>query len=103
MDIKQEDLIKFWTWCGLPQSKTSIWWRKNVWDANPDLTLNTIYDWAIPKLQEKGYQTELIARTLKGFAVRITDMISGKVIITESDNSTEALYMAIMEVIENER
>ena len=92
MDIKQEDLIRFWTWVGL----------NFKYSRAPELELDLIYRYAIPKLQKEGYATELTAHEHKGFKVRIAHIIRPNFYQTESDSPTEALYNAIMKVIDNE-
>ena len=114
MDIKQEDLIKFWTYFGfqfrrpLPEYSMGIpsekdWYSpfdKHHTCQLPQITLASLYKYVIPKLQDKGYQSELIALTHGKFAVSLTDMYSGEQIIIESKQPTEALYKAIMAVID---
>ena len=107
MDIKQEDLIKFWTWFGfrrrLSASENPHYWQHiNGYAISelPEITLNNIYEYAIPKLQDKGYMVKLVALEHKGFYVEIEDVIISEIVAEqESDNPTEALYKAIMEVI----
>jgi hypothetical protein len=117
MDIKEQVLIKFWTWCGYHIKKIKgegLWYglpNEKHCDryGTPELTLDIIYKLAIPKLQEKGYWVSLIAYEHNGFKAKIADtindefLIADSLITTESDNPTEALYNAIMEVIENEQ
>ena len=119
MDIKQEDLIKFWTWCGFtqyPQGRKNFHYDMGVkvmdWIAPrhhygnmgylPRLGLSEIYEYAIPKLQDKGYSVVLTAYEHKGFEAMISDIIHDEVIVAreESDNPTDALYKAIMAVID---
>ena len=120
MDIKQEDLIRFWTWCGwtqypvgrdhfhYEQTKKVMNWiaPKGHWGNIgylPRLELTEIYEYAIPKLQDKGYSVTLTANEHKGFSVRIQNEIkySGQEIVI-MDSPTEALFNAIMKVIDNE-
>jgi len=115
LDIKQEDLIRFWTWCGwelkqeevIDASKTKVTirsaWRNGIETQFPDLDLNSIYKFAIPKLQKEGYSVTLTANEHKGFSVRIQNEIkySGQEIVI-MDSPTEALFNAIMKVIDNE-
>jgi hypothetical protein len=102
MDIKQEDLIRFWTWCGLNYAQ----WIPRV----PEPDLNNLYQYAIPKLQDKGYMIELTAYDNVGFygeigfeAIIKHPNYKGNLFDEEADNPTEALYKAIMEVIKNEQ
>jgi len=123
MDIKQEDLIKFWTWCfgkdGIEVHNTTMSntlyiyrrtsWNKedNEWNIVPIIStidLTTLYEYAIHKLQDKGYSVVLTAYECKGFEAMISDIIHDEIIVAreESDNPTEALYKAIMAVIDKE-
>jgi len=122
MDIKQEYLIKFWKWCGFTQHPEG---RKNFhyeqtkkvmdWIAPkghfgnaghlPRLELTEIYEYAIPKLQNMGLAITLIAFEESGFNVRIVTVVPRT--LTEladerANTPTEALYNAIMKVIDNE-
>ena len=112
MDIKQEDLIRFWNWVGCERKPHPLafdddgkmWlYPDGFYMPNlPVLDLNNIYRYAIPKLQKEGYATELTAYEHKGFKVRIAHIIRPNFYQTESDSPTEALYNAIMKVIDNE-
>jgi len=104
MDIKEQDPIKFWTWCGFEKDKLrkidgSYHYLKEplLWLALP-LCLDTIFQYAIPKLQEKGYNLHLDSRSSKFFAV-IFNSSEKRMGLGISDNPTEALYNAIMKVV----
>ena len=116
----KEDIVRLWTWCGWiyresnpnhPQMKNSPygmgWFHlqdKGQGLANiPPLSLDYIYAYAIPKLQEKGYSIELIAFEHKGFRVAIFDQVHAREFpLGIADTPTEALLNAIMKVIDNE-
>lgn len=119
MDIKQEDLIRFWTWCGFKENpdksklwnydgkfkETNHWWiaptGKNYVDL-PQPTLDNLYQYSIPKLQDKGYFVALIAYEHKGFKVNISHITNENAQFSiESDSPTEALCNAIMKVVNN--
>jgi hypothetical protein len=118
MDIKQEDLIKFWTWCGLVEQETGSWYEnkiggKYISATMPTLTLDHLYKFAVPKLQEKNYELQLLAYTTKGFYISIELTIVGAKWYQDSWKSiaefdTDALdpsvdlFTAIMKVIDNE-
>jgi hypothetical protein len=116
VDIKQEDLIKFWTYFSFKKNKH---FTLNGWDSPlglpsnlnsqseiagylPQIRLENIFEYAIPKLQDKGYAVTLTAFEHKGFRVEIQH-ISNEFVdsMVDSDDPTEALYKAIMEVIKN--
>jgi hypothetical protein len=97
MDIKQGDLIRFYQWVngGLYRNDDKV--------SQP--TLQFFYDHAIPKLQEKGYTVILEAYEHTGFSVVIRQVTreSAHSFISDSDDPVEALYKAIMEVINHEK
>jgi len=118
VDIKQEDLIRFWTYFGWvydPNKEVEPrggYIFKGIWLSSdkqqhltlPDFTLDNIFKYAIPKLQDKGYSVELRAyENIKRFGCFIKDsqgkLGSNYLADTRADNPTEALYKAIMEVI----
>ena len=113
MDIKQEDLIRLWRWCGLVEQETGSWYEnkiggKYISATMPTLTLDHLYKFAIPKLQDKGYDIDLGAHRKGGFIANIihfkllTNIMLDKKYESEySDSPTEALYNAIMKVIDN--
>ncbi len=120
MEIKQGDLIKLWTWCGFkigdyPEPKVEpnekAWYDPQgmfyggIFDP-PQFTLDNIFRYTIPKLQDKGYSVELLAFEHRGFRVIIRDEIHLSPFITAkeetADNPAEALYKAIMKVINKE-
>lgn len=124
MDGKEQDIIKLWTWCGFtqyPEGRKNFHYEqtKKVMDwiypkghygmgRLPRLGLSEIYEYAIPKLQDKGYWISLIAYEHNGFQAKIADtfndefLIADSLITAESDNPVEALYNAIMKVIDKE-
>ena len=110
MDIKQEDLIRFWTWCGLVEQETGSWYEnkiggKYISATMPTLTLDHLYKFAIHKLQDKGFIIELVAHTKNAkskFHARVHRHDPFKTSFFKSDSPTEALYNAIMKVIDNE-
>jgi hypothetical protein len=94
MNIKQEDLVRFWTWCGF--------------DAHAfpqEFSLDLIYQYAVPRLQDKGYSITLIAYERNEFGAGIFDEVHDVSMteINRCDSPTEALFNAIMKVIENEQ
>jgi hypothetical protein len=123
MEVKQEDLIRFWTWCGFSHNTKTYHYFKGARIPNwiepsgeitnrlipylkgdlPILSLNTIYDHAIPKLQDEGYSVELLAYECYEFGAFLIDVIHD---ITypevRSENPAEALYKAILQVIDKE-
>ena len=120
-DIKQEDLIKFWAWCGWTQyptgrdhfhyeqtKKVMDWIAPRGHFGNmgylPRLELTEIYEYAIPKLQKEGLAVTLIAYAGSRFNARIivSSFRNLQELANESaDSPTEALYNAILKVIDN--
>jgi hypothetical protein len=113
MDIKQEDLIKFWTWCGFEMihrrfergyKAYSCYWQYPDGQQQPELPeleLSVIYNYAIPKLQKTGYTIELIALRHDNILAIITDKSRNIIGDEKANTPTEALYNAILKVIDN--
>jgi hypothetical protein len=111
MQVKQEDLDKFWAWCGwelkqeeiIDASKRKVTmrsaWRNGIETQFPDLDLNSIYKYAIPKLQKEGYTIDLTASE-ECFTANIFYK-DGRLSNDASDSPAKALFNAIMKVIEN--
>ena len=122
MDTSEQELTKFWTYAfgkdGVEFAHAifgdlvvyrRLGWnmRDNEWniDAIPSIPdLNLIYQFAIPKLQKEGYWIQFLAFENNGFRTTISGSTKSGFfpIIVESDSPTEALYNAIMKVIDNE-
>ena len=120
MDVKEQDFIKLWTWCGFKHGVPFPQLAKEhgerfleeqyfihdgiIKDAKPycgrmpKLNLQNLYDYAIPKLQDKGYVIQLITKAHKGFIVNLV-YPENKIKTVTASNPTEALYKAIMEVV----
>ena len=114
MNIPQDDLIKFWTWCGFtqyPQGRKNFHYEQTFKVMDwiypkghygmgylPQLELTEIFTYAIPKLQENGYNLQLDSRGNKFHAI-IFNSNEKRMGLGIADNPTEALYKAIMEVI----
>ena len=101
MDIKQEDLIKFWTWCGFEQSKLKYIDGNFQFPQEPlrwiglPLSLDRIYEFAIPKLQKEGIVIELSSVRYKGFTVKVIQANGySSLALKIYDSPTEALYNA---------
>jgi hypothetical protein len=110
MDIKQEDLIRFWTWVGYSY-RYSSWHEPNDFRlaggklSLPEITLDSLYKYAIPKLQNMGLAITLIAFEESGFNARIITVVPRtlqELANERAETPTEALYQAIMKVIDNE-
>jgi hypothetical protein len=108
MDIKQKDLKILWKWCGLVEQETGSWYEDKIGGyysvKMPTLTLDHLYKFAIPKLQKEGYAVDLTAFEHSGFRATIINMIVFKAnhLEASADTPTEALYNAILKVIDNE-
>lgn len=111
MKRTKEQITKFWEWCGwkVERSKGAIqidWYRKPDGDlccGFPVLSLDTIFKYAIPKLQENGDIIEFTTLECNSFDCRVGNVIDGSWNRgVSSDNPIEALFDAIYEVIENE-
>ena len=118
MDIKQEDLIRFWTWCGWTQypvgrdhfhyeqtKKVMDWIAPKGHFGNigylPRLELTEIYEYAIPKLQKEGILIELSPVRYKGFTAKTINANGySSLALKVYDTPTEALYNAILKVID---
>ena len=110
MDIKQKDLKILWKWCGLVEQETGSWYEDKIGGyysvKMPTLTLDHLYKFAIPKLQDKGFIIELVAHTKNAkskFHARVHRHDPFKTSFFKSDSPTEALYNAIIKVIQQEK
>ena len=112
----QEQLKKFWEWCGLDLKH-----RFEVADVGisicskcgttkpallklcsaPSLTLDNLFKYAVPKLQDMGYQIDIVCLEHKGFSVSPFNVItsSNNIIEEKNDKLVLALFWAIWEVI----
>jgi hypothetical protein len=109
MDIKQEDLIKFWLHFGFKSVHGRYYgltYPDGKYQVIPQLTLDNLYQFAIPKLQDKGFIIELVAHTKNAkskFHARVHRHDPFKTSFFKSDSPTEALYNAIIKVIQQEK
>ena len=109
MDIKRSDKLKLWLFCGFELNRlqyTDGDYQYNLdahlWKALP-ICLDTLYQFAIPKLQKEGILIELSPVRYKGFTAKTINANGySSPELKIYDTSTEALYNAIMKVIENE-
>jgi hypothetical protein len=102
-DIKQRDLKRFWTWCGLTEQASGSWYKDNgeyVFMQIPPLELNYIYRYAIPTLLKDGYTVELVA-TKECFTANIF-YVDGRLSNESSESPAEAIFNAILKVINAE-
>ena len=119
--MNKQELIKFWTWCGFTQypigrknfhyeqtKKVMDWIAPKGHYGNmgylPRLELSEIYEYAIPKLQDKGYSIELLATNIDNrnrFKCEIRKFPEEYTTIF-ADNPIDALYTAILKVIDKE-
>jgi len=108
LDIKQEDLIRFWLHFGFRMVSGGNWCespdRIGYIRKLPQPDLNNLYRYAIPKLQKEGKIVRLTAFECSGFSAEITSVSDNFPLIKHSvsDSPTEALYTAILKVIDNE-
>ena len=113
-----EQIKEFWEWCGWEirieeVRDASGWvchpissWFNGVETALPDLDLNNLFKYVVPKLQDKGYITELTAYEQSGFNVMVFGLfdegIDGErkaLVEIEDDDPALALFWAIYKVI----
>ena len=105
MDIKQEDLIRFWTWCGLIEQQTGSWYEDKVGGkfisaTMPTLTFDHLYKFAIPELNRRNMAVILII--FDGCRAKIEVLEYKRTYCIDAKTPTEALYNAILRVINNE-
>jgi hypothetical protein len=94
----QEQLIKFWTWCGLIKNPWTNHWFCNHIEIQLDLDLNNIFEYAVPKLLSLDKQTFDLAWYEGNWWVHVG--ISMHRFESVSDNLTMAIFWSIMEVID---
>jgi hypothetical protein len=121
MERTKEQITKFWEWCGfrfVPQKESMRFGGKqDYWDTQnyyitpkntkrhylPTISIDNIFKYAIPKLQQEGNIIELTALECNSFECRIGSVMDASWSCgIRSDNAIEALFNAIYEVIENE-
>jgi Zn/Cd-binding protein ZinT len=109
MNITKEQIKKFWEYCGFKMCNG--YWYMPTKDNEIDyympelepISLDNIYEYAISKLQDKGYFIELTAYEHKGYKCLIKSIINTDSVAAYSDNNpVECLFNAIYEVIEYE-
>jgi hypothetical protein len=110
----QEQVHKFWEWCGLTfkeDDTTFTGWRDSDGklvccghtNRSPDLNLDNFFLYAVPKLQDKGYQIDIVCFKQKGFSVSLWDVTKNEddSFREVKDNSlTRALFWVIWRVIQ---
>jgi len=105
----------FWEWCGLVQiqhadrysSGTRNWVEyqlNGVRVDEPKFDLNDLFKYAVPKLQDKGYQIDIVCFEHKHFDVAIFNVIHDESDIyhAQGGNLAQTLRQAIEKVIEQE-
>ena len=107
----QEQIKEFWEYFGIEfqimagGTNGYLYWRKSgteLWEPGwPDIDLNNLFKWAVPKLQDKGYQVDIVCFEHKGFAVSVLDICKDTAILSDirDDNLGDALFWAIYQVI----
>lgn len=70
--------------------------------TNPNLNLDNLFRYAVPVLQNKGYQIDIVCFEQKGFNVCAWDVIhnNGESVFHEDDDLAVALSNVIYEVME---
>ena len=123
--MKQEDKIRLWKWCGWRIASkpyevsfvdgvrgknidVEFWYspdEPNEPQAIPELTLDNLFKYAVPKLQHQLYDVYTCSKCdthLKKVSLVDVRTREQKTINTEHENLAEALAQAILKVIDNE-
>lgn len=106
--MKPEEAKEMWEWCGFtvrcPPEKDAygrgLWNYPNGTWGDLELDLNNLFEYAVPKLQDKGIVIDLIAYEHKGYgciATSVVDMVTLEVV--RDDNPAEALGQVILQLI----
>jgi len=115
MTIDKQQTDKLWNWCGFEYhwypaqyggfSKQCGWYLNEKFHCGnkPLKNIDNFDRYVIPKLQEKGYTTEIMWFEYSGHKVRIQHVINtNKVWIGSLESLTISLYETIMQVINDE-
>lgn len=104
---------KLWERCGFKEYKyrtTGFIMDVTEWDYPngkryknlPDLDLNSLSRYAVPVLQSKGFQIDIVCLEEKGFNVCAWDVLhdDGKEAVCENDDLATALFSVCNEILE---
>ena len=94
----KEQIKEFWEWCGMSKSPTGYWYYPD-YSARPDapeLDLNNLFKWAVPKLYELGWEYEM-----KGYTYHIVNLYKEERRIASKGlkDPSLTLFWAIWELI----
>ncbi len=116
--IEQKDLERFLEWCGLHHNKPTggFWWDKDCnllldFHKGDKIDLNFLFKWAVPKLyttvkveeisfaRENGQE---LATVCYWTGSKEEDSLGCQVKAAHSDTPGEALFLAILQVIDSD-
>jgi len=103
--LTNEQIKEFWEWCGL-MKEGSFWHEpsgKQLSEETPKPNLENLFKWPVPKLQEKGYQIDIVCFEGGKFEVTVLGVTAATEIISDirSNDLVDALFWAIWEVIKD--
>ena len=115
----QEQIKEFWEWCGLRYECYDTPAFPNMGGAwidtddkltntedpcePPPIDLNSLFKYAVPFVQDKGYMIELYSYEHKGYKVKVYNIIGQvdiPIVITKDDDPALALFWALYKVME---
>jgi len=115
MKPTEEQVKKFWEHWGFYKEEypePDIKWLYRSPDHTyisfrgyPPIDLNNLFKWAVPKLQDNGYQIDIVCFEESGFSVAVFNVIHEEQDIYDANNRDPALalFWAIYKVIEEEK
>src|SRR3990167_6093026 len=76
-ELTQEQINEFWEWCEIEPERVfeqPAWGHGAYYLKYPVLDLNSLFEHAVPKLQDTGYMVELYSYEQAGYKVAIYHM-----------------------------
>jgi hypothetical protein len=104
MKVKHEDKVKLWTWCGWEVYKSNPFTKgwvepssSNVFECLPEVTLDNLYKYIVPKLLKENLAMDMITRNKYNEAFIHNAHMA---IRSTGDNLTEAVFKASIRLID---
>src|SRR3990167_4398603 len=108
MNPTQEQIKKFWEWCGIKQDSDRTWRDANglgvlISTIMPPLDLNNLFKYAVPKLKRWRIANYPEGAMSEFGLIRVWVTTGDWDGMVEDNDPALALFWAIWEIIENEQ